>query len=82
MAAGGRIRDSGRTGTVRRPQVGLFSVLFADDAACLGKGKNLNELTSYVNQELNKIANWLRANKMVFNTAKINSLSFELVEND
>jgi hypothetical protein len=54
----------------------LLSVLFADDAACLGKGKNLNELTTYVNQELNKIANWFRANKMAVNTAKTKFIVF------
>jgi hypothetical protein len=48
----------------------LLSVLFADDAACLGKGKNLNELITYVHTELNKIANWFRANRMAVNTAK------------
>jgi hypothetical protein len=54
----------------------LLSVLFADDAACLGKGKILNELTTYVNQELNKIANWFRANKMAVNTAKTKFIVF------
>jgi hypothetical protein len=41
----------------------LFSVLFADDRTCLSKGKNLNELTEFVNSELKKIANWFCANK-------------------
>ncbi len=35
--------------------------------------QNLNELTSYVNGELKKIANWFRSNKMAVNTAKQNS---------
>ena len=35
----------------------LFSVLFADDTTGLGKGKNLRELTLYVNGELQKISN-------------------------
>jgi hypothetical protein len=48
----------------------LFSVLFADDTAGLGKGKNLGELTAYVNTELQKISNWFRANKMAVNAAK------------
>ncbi len=30
----------------------LFSVLFADDTTCLSKGKNLSELTAFVNIEL------------------------------
>jgi abortive infection bacteriophage resistance protein len=38
----------------------LFSVLFADDTTCLAKGFNLRDLTSYVSEELRKIANWFR----------------------
>jgi hypothetical protein len=48
----------------------LFSVLFADDTTALSKGKKFNELTAYVNGELNKIANWFHANKMAVNTSK------------
>jgi hypothetical protein len=33
----------------------LFSVLFADDTTGLGKGKNLQDLTLYMNSELQKI---------------------------
>jgi hypothetical protein len=54
----------------------LFSVLFADDTTGLGKGKKLNELTTYVNEELQKIANWLRANKMAINTNKTKFIVF------
>ncbi len=54
----------------------LFSLLFADDTICLGNGKNLNELTSYVNGELKKIANWFRSNKMAVNTAKTKFIVF------
>jgi hypothetical protein len=54
----------------------LFSVLFADDTTGLGKGKKLNELTAYVNEELQKIANWLRANKMAINTNKTKFIVF------
>ncbi|MFN9906326.1 MAG: reverse transcriptase domain-containing protein, partial [bacterium] len=46
----------------------LFSVLFADDTTGLGKGKNLRDLTLYMNCELQKIANWFRSNKMAINT--------------
>jgi hypothetical protein len=51
----------------------LFTVLFADDTTGLGKGKNLKDLTAYVNFELQKISNWFRANKMAVNAAKSNS---------
>ncbi len=54
----------------------LFTALFANDTTGLGKGKNLNELTTYVNIELQKIANWLRANKMAINTTKTKFIVF------
>ena len=54
----------------------LFSVLFADDTTCLSKGKKLDELVLYVNQELQKIALWFKANKMAVNTAKTKYIVF------
>jgi hypothetical protein len=54
----------------------LFTVLFADDTTGLGKGKNLKELTTYVNMELQNIANWFRANKMAVNAAKTKFIVF------
>ena len=54
----------------------LFSVLFADDTTGLGKGKNLRDLTLYMNSELQKIANWFRSNKMAINTAKTKFIVF------
>jgi hypothetical protein len=54
----------------------LFTALFADDTTGLGKGKNLNLLTAYVNAELQKISNWLRSNKMAINTAKTKYIVF------
>jgi hypothetical protein len=54
----------------------LFSVLFADDTTCLGKGKNLSDLTNYVNLELQKISNWFRANKMAVNANKTKFIVF------
>jgi len=54
----------------------LFSVLFADDTTCLSKGKKLSELVPYVNQELQKIALWFKANKMAVNTAKTKYIIF------
>ncbi len=38
--------------------------------------KKLNELTAYVNIELQKIANWLRANKMAINKNKTKFIVF------
>jgi hypothetical protein len=54
----------------------LFSVLFADDTTCLGQGKKLKDLTDYVNNELQKISNWFRSNKMAVNTAKTKIIVF------
>lgn len=54
----------------------LFSVLFADDTACLAKGKIISDLITYVNCELQKISNWFRANKMAVNTAKTKYIIF------
>jgi hypothetical protein len=54
----------------------LFTVLFADDTTGLGKGKNLNDLTAYVNLELQKISNWFRSNKMAVNAAKTKFIVF------
>jgi hypothetical protein len=54
----------------------LFSVLFADNTTCLAKGPILSELTNFVNQELQKIANWYRSNKMAVNTSKTKFIIF------
>jgi hypothetical protein len=54
----------------------LFSLLFADDTTFLAKGFNLRDLTSYVNEELRKIANWFCSNKMALNTGKTKFMIF------
>ena len=54
----------------------LFSVLFADDTACLAKGKTVAPLIDYANAELKKIANWFLANKMAVNTVKTKFIIF------
>jgi len=54
----------------------LFSTLFADDGSCLAKHKNLNDLVSYVNTELQKISNWFLSNKMAINTSKTKFILF------
>jgi hypothetical protein len=54
----------------------LFTALFADDGTALGKGKNLAELTIFVNTELQKISDWFRSNKMAVNTAKTKYIVF------
>ncbi len=54
----------------------LFTTLFADDGTCLARNQNLLTLTTYVNSELNKIANWFVANKMCVNTSKTKFIIF------
>ena len=54
----------------------LFTALFADDTTGLGKGRDLRELTLFVNTELQKIANWFRANKMAINASKTKFIVF------
>jgi hypothetical protein len=54
----------------------LFTAFFADDGTALGKGKNLHELTTFVNTELQKISDWFRSNKMAVNTAKTKYIVF------
>ncbi len=48
----------------------MFTVLFADDTTSLAKGLILDDVIKYVNCELQKMANWFRANKMSVNASK------------
>ena len=54
----------------------LYTLLFADDTACLAAGNNLPELINYINTELNKIAVRFRANKMAVNAEKTKYIIF------
>ena len=54
----------------------LLTVLFADDTAGLKSGLNLDELITNVNIEVNKLANWFRANKMAVNVSKTKYIIF------
>jgi hypothetical protein len=54
----------------------LATFLFADDTTCLAEHNDLNELVKFVNVELKKLANWLRANKMAINISKTNFMIF------
>jgi hypothetical protein len=54
----------------------LATFLFADNTTCLAKHNDLNELIKFVNIELKKFANWLRANKMAINISKTNFMIF------
>ena len=51
-------------------------ITFADDTNVFYAGKNLNDLTISVNEELDKIYNWLSANKLFLNINKTKYLIF------
>ena len=51
-------------------------ITFADDTNVLYTGTKLNDLTSIKNEELNKIHNWLSANKLFLNINKTKYLIF------
>ena len=55
----------------------LLTLLFADDTAGLKSGFNLNLLIEEVNVEINIIANWFRANKMLVNVSKTKYIIFK-----
>ena len=55
----------------------LLSLLFADDTAGLKSGHDLKELIRTVNIEINKMANWFRANKMAVNISKTKYIIFK-----
>ena len=50
--------------------------LFADDTSCLAEHKCLNDLFTYVNDELQKLSNWFCANKMAVNISKTKYIIF------
>jgi Reverse transcriptase (RNA-dependent DNA polymerase) len=54
----------------------LDMFLFADDASGLKASKNLPDLIDQCNNEIQKMANWFRANKMAVNTSKTKFIIF------
>ena len=54
----------------------LATYLFADDTSCLAEHSNLNELISFINEELHKLANWFKSNKMAVNVSKTKYIIF------
>jgi hypothetical protein len=53
--------------------------MFADDTACLVSNSNLTTITNFMNEEIEKIVRWFRANKMAVNLGKtkIHYLSYQ-----
>ena len=54
----------------------LFLLLFADDTGCLAADSNLPNLIKFCNEELQKIANWMVANKLAINVNKCKFIIF------
>jgi len=54
----------------------LLSRLFADDTACTASHSNLETLINHANTEIQKIANWFRANRMAVNISKTKFIIF------
>ena len=54
----------------------LFNILFADDTTALTKGKNIADLSNFINCELQKLGTWLRSNKLAVNTGKTKIMIF------
>lgn len=50
--------------------------LFADDTSILYSNRNLHVLAQTVNNELNKVSDWLVANKLTLNSSKFNFVIF------
>ena len=55
----------------------LFTVLFADDTNLFDTNNDLKALIDDVNAELEKVINWLNANKLSLNIDKPISCSLE-----
>ena len=49
----------------------------ADDTAGMKSGLNLDDLIKEVNVEVNKLANWFKANKMAVNVSKTKYIIFK-----
>jgi Txe/YoeB family toxin of Txe-Axe toxin-antitoxin module len=55
----------------------IFSVLFADDTNFFIDGKDINKLVSVMNNEINKVINWMRSNKLSLNIDKTKYVIFK-----
>ena len=54
----------------------LLTLLFADDTVCLDSDSDLPLLINRVNSEIQKLANWFRANRMAVNVGKTKFMVF------
>ena len=59
----------------------LKFIIFADDTNIFYSSKNLKELQSTVNKELENLVCWIKANKLSLNVTKTNYMLFENKKN-
>ena len=53
----------------------LFN-LFANDTTALTKEKNIENLSNFINYELQKLGTWLKSNELAVNTGKTKIMIF------
>ena len=56
----------------------LYSIMFADDTNVFITGKNIDTMIALMNDELQKIAEWLQVNKLSINIKKTQYMIFSL----
>ena len=55
----------------------LQFLLFADDTSIFATGDSYSEVRTVLNDDLNNVSNWLKANKLSLNIKKSNALNFK-----
>ena len=58
----------------------LYSILHDDDTSVLLNGKDYSDLIKLLNSELDKLSNWLSANKLSLNVKKSYYLVFHIAK--
>ena len=56
----------------------LYSFMFSDDTNVFITGKNIDTMITLMNDELQKIAEWLQVNKLSINIKKTQYMIFSL----
>ena len=54
----------------------FFSIIFADDTSVFIEGTHLEQMIHIINEELQKIDTWLKANKLTINLKKTHYMIF------
>jgi hypothetical protein len=55
-----------------------LTVMFADDTFCLNSNHDLNFLINSINEDINKMASWFKANKLAVNKSKTKFIIFRM----